>query len=228
VNCVGFWDELKAIGDVSYIFISLGSDELNAETAIKLRSSLSRTKQNPVIHAVVREPEKNKSLAALKTFEGESYEIDFIGDLDTVFSYETIFSSKLEDEAFKRHRQHNAKEREKKAAENIGGEGDEKAALAKQEAAFWAHEYNYKSSMASVIHREMRKHCGIPGAGKEPESRTIDERDACRRIEHRRWMAYMHTEGWDYGEKKDSIAKRHYRLVSCDELSEEDKAKDDV
>jgi hypothetical protein len=234
VNCGGFWGELDELAQnegVSYVFISLGSDELNAETAIRIRSVLSRFGQTPAIHAVVREPEKNKSLRGIETFEGEAYNIEFIGDLDSVFSCETIFNTELEEKALARHMRHNAKQRERDASER--GE-DEAIVRQKQEAAFWAHEYNYKSSMASVIHMEMREKYNNPCATNGPDCRIVDAREAYRRLEHRRWMAYMHSEGWAYGskegsngKKKDSIAKLHYRLVACDELSEEERAKDD-
>ena len=44
--------------------------------------------------------------------------------------------------------------------------------------------------------------------------------------EHKRWMAYMRTEGYVYGKVKDDVAKTHPSLVPTKELSEAEFEKD--
>ena len=46
-------------------------------------------------------------------------------------------------------------------------------------------------------------------------------------MEHRRWNAYMRSEGFTYAEKRNNLAKTHNCLVTYDDLSLEEKAKDD-
>ena len=83
--------------------------------------------------------------------------------------------------------------------------------------------------MASAIHEKARIFCGIPGAGKEVL--TQQERDAVEPVEHRRWNAYMRSEGYIYSGSPDrssrnDLAKMHHDLVKFDLLTEEEKRKD--
>ena len=48
------------------------------------------------------------------------------------------------------------------------------------------------------------------------------------RIEHRRWAAERITQGWRFGEKTDRQARVHCDIVSYENLSKEDQAKDTV
>lgn len=82
---------------------------------------------------------------------------------------------------------------------------------------FWKYEYNYKSSEAAAIHIKARKACGqFSGVSSESEK--------C--LEHRRWNAYMRSEGFVYSSKRNNLAKTHHDLVSYYELSREEQQKD--
>ena len=96
---------------------------------------------------------------------------------------------------------------------------------------FWNYEYNYRSSMASAIHSKVRILCGIPGADKPEDQRTIAERDGIEVLEHRRWNTYMRSEGYVYSGSPDrasrnDLGKMHHDLIPFELLSEEDKRKD--
>ena len=85
--------------------------------------------------------------------------------------------------------------------------------------------------MASAIHMKARVLCGIPGADKEESELTIEERDIIEPLEHRRWNAYMRSEGYVYSgspekSSRNDLAKKHHNLVYFDSLTEEDKRKD--
>lgn len=97
---------------------------------------------------------------------------------------------------------------------------------------FRRYDYNCRSSVASAIHRKMKVLCGIPGIEKEPEARTEEERQALRILEHRRWNAYMRSEGYVYGgttEKtgRNDLAKTHNCLVPFSQLPYKEQIKDD-
>jgi hypothetical protein len=69
--------------------------------------------------------------------------------------------------------------------------------------------------------------CGIPGADKRPNEREEHDKNALRVLEHRRWNAYMRTEGYVYAETRNNLAKTHPCLVKFDELPLKEQEKDD-
>ena len=76
-----------------------------------------------------------------------------------------------------------------------------------------------------------RTECGIPGADKREDELTEEERDRIEKLEHRRWNAYMRSEGYIYSGSPDKssrndLAKMHHDLVDFGSLSDEDRRKD--
>lgn len=74
--------------------------------------------------------------------------------------------------------------------------------------------------------------CKITGAEKAAAERTEQERSELRRLEHRRWNAYMRSEGYVYGgtvEKsgRNDLAKTHNCIVPFDALPIVEQKKDD-
>ena len=101
-----------------------------------------------------------------------------------------------------------------------------------EEKDFWRYNYNYKSSIASAIHRKMKSLCGIPGVDKEPKDRTEEELWNLRILEHNRWNAYMRSEGYIFGgtverSGRNDLAKMHNCLVPFDVLPLYEQEKDD-
>lgn len=96
-----------------------------------------------------------------------------------------------------------------------------------QEESFWREGYNYRSSIASVIHPKYKKLCNLPGADKEPKERTEKEKDFYRRLEHRRWNAYVRSEGYVYAPIRDKLAKTHHLLVTFNQLPPKEQEKDE-
>ena len=163
---------------------------------------------NPEIQAVVYNSDKKEALTGIANFKGQEYNIEFIGDMKTSYSEEVILDSDVEEEALKRHLK-------------WGNESE-----------FWQYNYNYKSSIASAIHRKMKILCGMPGIEKDPKDRTEDELWNLRILEHNRWNAYMRSEGYVYGgtvEKsgRNDLAKMHNCLVPFAELPLKEQEKDD-
>lgn len=207
VETLQYLNMLKEIGGISHVFVALGDDAANIRAALAARTVLARSGQLPAIHAIVFDSHRRKALGSITDFKEKPYNIDFFGDLESSFAKNAIIASDLEKLALKRHL-------------NWGSEEE-----------FWAYEYNYRSSVASVIHRKARIECKIPGADKKKEDITPEEFDIVQPIEHKRWNAYMRSEGYVFSgslskESRNDLAKMHHNLVSNDLLSEKDKWKD--
>ena len=199
VNTATFREKVRKIGNISYAFVSLGNDSLNITTAVNLRMLFEQLNIHPEITAVVTDPEKCAALAHAADRNGTPYKIRFVGDATTIYSSSVIINSKLEHEALELHKRYNKG--------NPYG--------------FYEFEYNYKSSMASVIHYEARKHCKIPGAGKSDMEVTPEDRETIEALEHKRWNAYMRAEGFIRGDVKNELGKMHPSLVDYGALSPE-------
>lgn len=209
VNTESFKDKVRKIGNISFAFVSLGNDNLNISAAVNLRILFEQMHIRPEIMAVVSNPEKCAALAGAKDKNGTPYDIQFVGDAKTLYSVAVIINPELEKEAWELHKRYN----------NGNPYG------------FYEFEYNYKSSMASVIHFNIREKLGIPGAGKSDADLSDSERETIEALEHKRWNAYMRSEGFIYSGSKDKksrndLGKMHHNLVVFDELSDEDKRKD--
>ena len=229
---VSAFDEiLKKVRDTSYIFVAMGDDDMNIKTAIRVRIMTARMGYNPVIHAVIYNPhktsifptrydeEKGYTVAA----EGNRYNIIPFGDMDKTYSEECVLNSQLEGEALARHMKYtyrmilqNGFEGKKKEEETRRGEES-----------FWSSDYNYRSSIASVIHSKFKRLCNTPGSRKAPADRTSTEKYFHANMEHRRWNAYVRSEGYVWGEKKNHLIKTHPLLVPFDQLPLEEQLKDD-
>lgn len=192
-----------SLRNVTYVFVSLGDDELNISASIKLRSIFERIGVHPRIQAVVYSSKKKKTLDGISNFKNQKYDIEFIGDLETSYSEDVILGSDVEEAALERHKK-------------WGAEED-----------FWLYEYNYRSSVASAIHKKMKIECGIPGAGKDVSDRTEEEKHSIRMLEHCRWNAYMRSEGYCYSPVRNDLAKTHTDLVPFGSLSLEKQKIDD-
>ena len=202
-----FADRIKAIKDATYVLVALGNDEKNIETAAYLRMLFERNGAKPVIQAIVYDSEKKRALSDIKNYRGQSYNIDFIGDLEYIYSENVILDSELERDALERHLKW-GKEQE-----------------------FWDYEYNYRSSIATAIHFKARKECNIVGMNKTTDQLTTEERDALEALEHMRWNVYMRSEGYVFSgsqnkSSRNDLGKMHHDLVDFEKLDDATKRKD--
>lgn len=203
-----FTEAIRNMPDMTYVFVALGSDEDNIRTAIRMRVLAEQAHAKPAIQAIVYNTDKKNALIGISNFKNENYNIDFIGDEKTCYSVDVVLNSELEQRALRRHLKWSDSESE-----------------------FYTYDYNYKSSMASAIHLKTRIKMGVPGADKGESELTDEEKNIIQRIEHRRWNAYMRSEGYIYSgsddpKSRNDLGKMHHLLVHFEKLSDEEKAKD--
>lgn len=207
VSTATFAKTVSALKGASYVLVALGDDDENVGTAVNLRMLFERIGAHPAIQAIVYNSTQKNALAGIRNYRGQPYNIEFIGDMESIFAEKVILESQMEARALERHLK--------------WGEEEE----------FWTYEYNYRSSVATAIHMKARILCGIPGAAKAEEDLTEAERDIIEVLEHRRWNAYMRSEGYVFSGSTDKssrndLAKMHHDLVDFSALSEEEKRKD--
>lgn len=202
-----FADIISCLPEITFVFVCLGDDETNISQSANIRMLCERFGHKPSIKTVIYSTEKKDALTGASNYRGQPYNIDPVGDLETAYSEEILLGSELENLALERHLKWGREEE------------------------FWQYEYNYRSSMASAVHMKAKISCGISGAGKNEDDLTIEERDIIESLEHKRWNAYMRSEGYVYSGSPDKtsrndLAKMHHDLVSFDNLTEEEKRKD--
>lgn len=208
VTTKSFANEISKLTNTTYVLVSLGTDEMNIRTAVEMRMLFERVGIKPVIQTIVYSTDERTALTGVTNYQGQPYDIDFIGDIKSSYSEAVIINSELEADALKRH---------------LNGK------WTKDE--FWNYEYNYRSSIASAIHKRARIVCGIPGASKDENELTPEERNIIEVLEHRRWNAYMRSEGYVYSGSHDKssrndLGKMHHDLVDFSSLDEDEKRKD--
>lgn len=203
-------DELERIGQVTVAFTTLGDDELNMETAMKLSATFKKQEimqgwTPPSVYAVVYNVIKSDTILTngLRSIKDEPYPIKLIGGLFSRFSLKVIEQAEMEEEAIRCHTKWSETDAQKAADMET----------------FYKYEYYRNSSRAEAIYAKLREDLGIK-LGKDGV--TLEQ---ITEYEHMRWNAYMRTEGYVYGRKKDNIAKTHPSLKSYWELSPEDRKK---
>lgn len=209
VDSAEFAEEIGKLRDTTFVFVSLGNDAANIRCAVRLRALFERMGVHPAIHAVVSGAGKQRALDGAANFRGTPYDVRFIGSMEEMYSADVILNSELEQEGLRRHLK-------------WGKEAD-----------FWNYEYNYRSSLSSALHLRARIACGMPGAGKPEAELTEAEGRSVELLEHRRWAAYMRSEGYVFSGAHDpatrsDLAKMHHDLIPYDELTEAEKRKDRV
>jgi len=205
-----FVDTLEKIGRVTVAFTTLGEDELNMETAMKLsavfkREALLKNWTTPTIYAVVYNVIKSDTVTqnGLLSIKGDSYGVKLIGSLSRRFSLSVIEQLEMEEAAIECHTKWS----------------DTEAAKEADIQSFEKYEYYRNSSRAEAVYAMIRRNLGIDVDQNGVTLEKISE------YEHMRWNAYMRSEGYVYGEAKDYVAKTHPDLKSYWELPLEERKK---
>lgn len=210
VDDARFTRVLDEIAAPTYVFVSLGEDARNVRTAVYLRQYFrQRHMPDPIIQAIVYDSKSQAILNQASNWRGKPYGIEFVGAREEMYSERVILRQDLEKAALATHKSYGSSEED-----------------------FYRFEYNYRSSMASALHRHLRHQLSVADFD-DSEAMSEEDRALLENIEHRRWNAYMRSEGYVYsGDKdassRDDLAKMHHNLIPFDELSEDDKRKDSI
>ena len=201
-----FADIVNSLGKVSGVYVSLGDDNLNIETAINARVLFRRLNFSPFVKAIVYSSEKCERLSGnLTNYKKQSYDIGVAGNIKSRYGFENVTGEKIEKMALMHHMSY--------ASLYCNGDAN---ALKEAEKDFNEYEYLRNSSAASAIYKTQY----------EKRNYTNEEIEEMSVYEHMRWNAYMRTEGFVYGRERCDIAKVHNDLTDYDKLSKEEKNKD--
>ena len=227
--------------DATYIVIALKEDDLNIDTATYLKMyyeavDFSR-KELPVIHLRVRDTVKNERIMGV--YYQDAFHMNAFGSIEKVFSHKNLIHSNLEKMALASHFAYC------EVLNDLEYRDDPKKMERVQNArdSYNSQEYNQRSSFASVLHIIYKMHdCGVTvSSGSLLERKHIEQlretlkdsnlRDRLAQLEHRRWNAFMRSEGYSkasigaveqyfkYTQKPiNKAAKLHPALVSWEEL----------
>lgn len=203
--------ELSEKTPATFIVIDTGKDKVNLELARCLRQAYARVHSHPIIRTVYTDSSAAQAISRAVNYKGEKYDIGFLGLSSECYSADVVFNSEVEQLGLLRHKRY----------------ASQTCSLDEVESSFWNNSYNYKSSIAAAIHRKMKEYCNVDGIKISPDKRTNTQTDKLRRLEHRRWSAFMLSEGYVYNTVRNDIAKTHPCLVPFDSLSKKDQEKDD-
>ena len=209
-----FFEKLSSIDSLSSVYVTLGDDELNIQTAMRIRSCLARKNpngENIPIYAVVFSKVKTDMLGngmGLRTTNREEFKITFIGSLTDLCNLETIEQRTNEPIARSGHMYWSD------FYDGVYGTIDEKSRRKNIES-FEKYEYYRKSSLAqAVFYRILNK------------AKITPSSDSIGIYEHARWNVFMRSEGFVLGDKRDFVKKTHNELVDFEKLPPLEKEKD--
>lgn len=212
-----FADRIAGLKDATYVLVDLGRDDRNIETAMMLRMLFERIGAKPEIQVVLSSSEKKRALADLH-YRNKPINLTFIGDPESCYTENVILNTDIEANAMRVHMQY--------CQSKDGKVPPTEEDKAQHSAQFWEQEYNYRSSVAAAMAGKIRMELGISGADKLDEERTEEEKAVIQPLEHRRWNAYMRSEGYVYAKIRNNLARTHYDLVHYDDLPEDERIKD--
>ncbi len=204
-----FTEVVESIGEITTAYVTLGDDDLNIETAKKLSILTARYANvnncsTPLILSAVYDTIKTQTFmknGGFKSINGENIDVKLIGDSESCYSIYSVELPEIEKEALECHL--------KWSDYTNRSENTDK---------FEKLEYYRRASMAESLHLRLKDKLNI--------NFNTQSENKLKELEHKRWNAFMRSEGFVLGEKKDFVAKTHPMLVPYEELSEYEKDKD--
>jgi len=191
-----FDNEVLKLKNTNYIFIALGDDNLNITVAYQLRAIFAKLDLYPIIQTVLRDSNAGELLTKSQNYRGEAYNIEFVGSYTELYSYDYITDSK----------------NKKAVLESFSKWSSDEAAKALMQ-----QEEQYKLGKANVLYKNLLKQLNITA------DEDSEEIDTYSRSFHRQWVNFKLSEGYQYGPKRNDIAKTHPTIVPYENLSEMEK-----
>ena len=214
VKSLSFRKLLSKSKPFTAVYSMLGDDDLNLNASLTVLEECGRRfdgdkSKFPIINAVVESAQKNKTIQScggLKNYSGELYGINLIGDIDVQYSLKIIEQQELEDKALKCHL------RWSQTSDDV----------ARDTKKFDCYEYFRRASVSEALYSETRISLNLL------IENNLSNEELLKEYEHRRWNAYMRSEGYVFGNRKDSVYKTHPSLIPYERLSIKEKEKDKV
>lgn len=219
---ISLFDNSDAIKNTDYFFVALGSDEENIMMANRLRrivghSHMTRSDDpHTVIAYVVFDPNLCKALNEKNLYSysenGNDIYMKALGSIEQIYSVGNVFLTEFDLAARKTQKKYYSSQETDARKENLGASG--------------ADSYDYASSIAKIVHKPYRAFsagvwersvfdCSQKSCVDDYESQKIvyyqnfvkkmiinarnkkaDELNEFAWLEHRRWNAYMRSEGY--------------------------------
>ena len=216
-NSPVFFDKLSEIKDATYVFVCLGEDEVNLSTAVKIRTACERIPytgdyHKPDIETVVYDSNIRNHMG-VKWGEEREHLDEHKESINGVTNFKNqnynIHIIGDLDHFYSVDTLMNFELENIAKAEHCSNY---------PESTFWKYEYYYRSSLARALHTKVRRALLVDNA----------------ELEHKRWNAYMRTEGYQYsGNSQDAttrndLGKLHHDLVPFVELNDDEKKKDET
>jgi len=192
----------------NYIIVSRESDALNLKTAVFLRRFYykldNRYQMKPFIAAYIDTKEIRNAISAL-----HEYEIYSFGDDETLYTYEELISSSIEQFAQNVHFAY---------AEMFSETG--KIDVQREELNYKKYEVQKRSNLAAALHIQYKLwqlgyeliEC-IGDLDDLKHTLTTIDLEPFAEIEHNRWMAFHRVEGWSTVQIDDA-EKDGYKKIS--------------
>lgn len=136
-----FDHKLEELGDISFVFIALGNDNLNVNAAFDIRKSFAGMGKHPIIQTVLRNGDAGKLLSDSKNYRGMSCDIDFIGSYEEIYRLDFITDIENKEAAI----QENLKWFDQKSAKEL-----------------LSHEERYHMEKSRLIHKRLLQVLNIP------------------------------------------------------------------
>ncbi len=213
-----FLDIVAGIGPVSTVYVTLGDDELNIETAMRLRTMLERaaidfgreSRPIPSIYSVVYSEIKNEIISdhdGLHTIKNDDYGITIVGSLKSSYTLSALEQTKIEKAGLECHLKWASSDESK----------------LKDIKSYSKYEYYRRSSMAEAMHGYLRKQVGLmPKLVDDETQKQIFKHEHCR------WCAFVRSEGYVSRINRSDLAKTHNNLRPYDELKDDVKLLDET
>ncbi|MBR5449278.1 MAG: hypothetical protein IKV43_04735, partial [Clostridia bacterium] len=170
-----FLDIVDVIGPLSGVYVTLGDDELNIETAMRLRmtferSALAHGRDNrpvPAIYPVVYSEIKNEIITnhnGLRTMNNDDYGITIVGSINSSYTLAALEQDKIERAGLECHLKWASAEEKTNSTNKYS-----------------KYEYYRRSSMAEAMHAYMRKELGLmPSMLDDATKQEVFKYEHCR------------------------------------------------